>query len=49
MKGIKVSDITFLGEGIEIEPGFLEATIDDAKKWLPSLEKTVNEKGLLHK
>lgn len=45
--GIKVSNINFLGEGIEIEKRHLQGIIRDAKGWLPSLEKAMHEKGLL--
>ena len=47
--GIKISDINFLGDGIEIEHGHLQGFLEDAKRWLPSLEKAMHEKGLLKK
>lgn len=49
LHGIKVSSINFLGESIEIEAGFLESTIENFRLWLPNLEKTALQKGLLRK
>lgn len=46
--GIKISDINHLGEAIEIEPGYLQGFLEDLKCWLPSLERDMREKGLLH-
>jgi hypothetical protein len=47
--GIKVSNISFLGDGIEIEQSYLQGVVEDAKRWLPSLEKSMYEKGMLQK
>lgn len=49
LHGINVSNINFLGESIEIEPGFLERTIEDFRLWLPMLEKTAIQHGHLRK
>jgi len=49
LSGVKVSDLHFLGDGIEIESGFLEGVIKDVRLWLPNLEKVVSERGLLCK
>jgi hypothetical protein len=49
LHGMKASSINFLGESIEIESGFLESTIADFRLWLPNLEKTAHQKGLLRK
>ena len=48
-EGVKVSDIRFLGDGIEIESDFLENVIIKVRAWLPNVEKEVSEKGLLQK
>lgn len=45
--GIKISNINFLGDGIEIEQGYLQEVVEDAKLWLPHLQKAMHEKGLL--
>lgn len=47
--GIRVSDINFLGDAIEIEPGYLQGVVEKLKLWLPNLEHTMDAKGLLHK
>lgn len=47
--GIKASNINILGESIEIEPGFLENTIEDFRLWLPDLENTALQHGHLRK
>lgn len=47
--GVKVSNQNFLGDGIEIETGFLEGVIKDVRQWLPEVEKAVSEQGLLQK
>lgn len=49
LPGVKVSNLKFLGDGIEIESGFLESAIRDVRLWLPNLEKSVSEQGFLHK
>lgn len=49
MNGVKVSNINFLGDGVEIEQGFLQGILDDVKEWLPNLEKSISEQGLLRK
>jgi hypothetical protein len=49
VSGIKVSSINFLGESIEVEPGFLKGVVEDAKLWLPKLQQSVLDQGLLHK
>ena len=49
MPGLKISNINFLGDGIEIEPGFLENIINEVRLWLPTLERAVSEQGLLRK
>lgn len=47
ISGVKVSDINFLGDGVEIEASFLQDFLEDVKKWLPKLEKSISEQGLL--
>ena len=49
LQGIKASDINFLGESIEIQPGFLECMVADFREWLPSIERQASKKGLLKK
>lgn len=49
LTGVKVSNQNFLGDGIEIETGFLEGVIKDVRLWLPNVEKVVSEQGLLRK
>lgn len=49
LPGIKVSNLNFLGEGIEIEAGFLEGVIKEARVWLPNVEKAISEQGFLCK
>lgn len=49
LTGIKVSDLKFLGDSIEIETGFLEGVIKDVRLWLPNIEKVVLEQDLLRK
>ncbi len=49
LEGVKVSDLRFFGDGIEIESGFLENAINSIRAWLPNVEKGVSEKGLLRK
>lgn len=49
LSGIKASNINFLGESIEIEPGVLEGLVNDFRKWLPSIEQAASQKGLLKK
>jgi hypothetical protein len=49
LAGVKVSNQNFLGDGVEIEPGFLEGIIRDARLWLPDVEKAASEQGLLRK
>lgn len=41
LPGIKVSNLNFLGDSIEIEAGFLESVIQDVCVWLPNVEKVV--------
>jgi hypothetical protein len=48
-QGIRISTANFLGEGIEIEQGFLQEVLEKAKVWLPALEKTLYEQGSLRK
>ncbi len=48
-QGIKISTANFLGEGIEIEQGFLQGVLEKAKVWLPALEKALYELGALRK
>ena len=45
--GIKVSNINFLGDCIEIEQNYLQLLVKLAKDWLPSLERAMYEKDLL--
>lgn len=45
--GIKVSDINYLGECIEIEQGFLEGLIRDFREWLPNIERVALDKELV--
>ena len=45
--GIKISNINFLDDGIEIERNYLLGVVEDTKRWLPNLEKVMHEKGLL--
>lgn len=47
LSGVKVSNLNFLGDSIEIEAGFLEGVIKDVRVWLPNIEKTLLERGLL--
>lgn len=49
VSGIKVSSINFLGESIEVEHSFLKDVVDNAKLWLPKLQQSVSEQGLLNK
>lgn len=49
LPGIKVSNLNFLGDSIEIEDGFLEGVIKDIRVWLPDVEKTVSEQGFIRK
>lgn len=49
LSGIKVSNLNFLGDSIEIEAGFLEGVIKDMRDWLPDVEKALLEQGLLSK
>jgi len=49
LSGVKVSNLNFLGESIEIETGFLEGLIKDVRRWLPGLEKEVSQQGFLCK
>lgn len=46
-QGIKVSTANFLGEGVEIEQGFLQGVLERAKVWLPALEKALYDQGSL--
>ena len=48
-QGIKISTANFLGEGIEIEQGFLQGVLERAKIWLPALEKALYVQGSLRK
>jgi uncharacterized protein YutE (UPF0331/DUF86 family) len=48
-QGIKISNINFLGDGIEVESGHLQSVLEDVKRWLPILERALHEKGLLRK
>ena len=48
-EGVKVSDLRFLGDGIEIESAFLETVIAKVRVWLPNVEKGVSQKGFLRK
>lgn len=43
MPGLKISNINFLGDGIEIESSFLECVIKDVRLWLPALEKSLSK------
>jgi hypothetical protein len=43
--GVRLSNADFLGEGIEIEPGYLQSVLEQAKRWLPALEKALYEAG----
>ena len=47
LPGVKVSNLNFLGDSIEIETGFLEGVIEDVRLWLPNVEKEVSERGLI--
>lgn len=49
LPGVKVSNLNFLGDSIEIEAGFLEGVIKDVRVWLPNVEKAISERGLLRK
>lgn len=49
LSGVKVSDLHFLGDSIEIESGFLEGVIQEARCWLPKLEKGVADHLLISK
>jgi hypothetical protein len=41
--GIKVSNINFLGDAIEIEQGYLQTILEDALQWLPELERSMHD------
>ena len=45
LTGVKVSNINFLGDSIEIEIGFLEGVIRNVRHWLPNLEKELLAHG----
>ena len=45
--GIKVSNINFLGDTIEIEQGYLQTVREDALQWLPRLERSLHDAGAL--
>lgn len=45
--GIKLSRSNFLGEGIEIEQGYLQSVLEDTKNWLVGLEKAMHQQGQL--
>lgn len=45
--GIKLSNSSYLGESIEICPGYLQKVIEQAKVWLPALETAMHQQGLL--
>jgi hypothetical protein len=47
LSGLRVSNFNFLGESIEIEAGFLEGVIRDARVWLPNVEKALSDRGLV--
>lgn len=47
LSGVKISNLNFLGDSIEIEAGFLEGVIKDVRVWLPNVEKILLERGLL--
>jgi hypothetical protein len=47
LPGVKVSDLNFLGDSIEIEDGFLEEVIKNTRSWLIPVEKRIIEQGLL--
>lgn len=49
LPGIKVSNLNFLGDSIDIEAGFLEGIIKDVREWLPNVEKAVSEQRFLRK
>jgi len=49
LHGITLSKANFLGESIALEAGFLERVIEDARAWLPNLEKAISQQGLLRK
>ncbi|WP_283745833.1 hypothetical protein [Sideroxydans sp. CL21] len=49
MPGLRISDIHFLGDGIEIESGFLEDFIKDVRLWLPTIERVGTVQRLLRK
>jgi hypothetical protein len=49
LTGIRVSKLSCLGDGIEIEAGFLDGIIKDVGRWLPQLEQAVSEQGLLRR
>ncbi|MFC3283056.1 hypothetical protein [Litchfieldella rifensis] len=49
LSGINASNTNFLGEIIEIKPGFLEGVVEDVRTWLPSIEQTASQQGLLRK
>lgn len=49
LSGIRVSNLNFLGDSIEIEAGFLEGVIKDVRGWLPDVERALLEQELLSK
>jgi len=49
LPGVKVSNLNFLGDSIELESGFLEGVIRDVRGWLPTVEKSLLEREFLSK
>jgi len=49
LTGVKVSNINFLGDGIEIETGLFEGVIKNVRHWLPNVEKALLAQGFLCK
>lgn len=47
LSGVRVSNISFLGDSIEIEAGFLEGIIKVVRVWLPGVEEALSSRALV--
>jgi hypothetical protein len=47
LSGVRVSNVNFLGDSIEIEAGFLEGIIKGVRAWLPGVEKALSNRELV--
>ena len=43
-QGICLSNVTYLGEGVEVESGYLQSVLQHARRWLPALEKALYDR-----